>query len=353
MLITEEAPSRSIDLGLDVFYDGKTNYYLLAEGYSREYPIGGLIAEYNRFSLSEIKSIILQCSNLDSAPTIDNAVGFLDELAPKLRDGVGPAAGTMIIVELFYSLEAWFAAIREDRAEEFIASAQFDPPEMKQYVFEGTGYDELGMETLKQMVLTVFVAFCESYSITRHIFENIVDVENEDSDTKEQAIKAFVSLLSQEMAAQRIDFRFTNVEGWFKPLYTIKSSLSLLVFEIAHCVDNNVDFNKCACCGRIFAPDGRKDQIYCNYPSPQNPEKTCREIGAQITRMNKEKTDVATREYRKVYMRYVMTKRRHPENREALKKFHILTEEVKPWRTRLSNGSATTEQFLEWLHTFD
>ncbi|WP_447383730.1 DUF6076 domain-containing protein, partial [Streptococcus pseudopneumoniae] len=81
------------------------------------------------------------------------------------------------------------------------------------------------------------------------------------------------------------------------------------------------------------------------YPSPQDPEKTCKDIGAQVSRSNKEKTDVTTKEYRKVYMRYKMLMRRHPEEESYEEQFNKLTSEVKEWRNKLAHGLATTEEF--------
>lgn len=80
--------------------------------------------------------------------------------------------------------------------------------------------------------------------------------------------------------------------------------------------------------------------------------KTCKDVGAQVTRANKEKNDAATKEYRKVYMRYKMMTNRHPEDTDAAEKFEKLTSEVRDWRNRMAHGSATTDEFLAWLARF-
>jgi len=155
------------------------------------------------------------------------------------------------------------------------------------------------------------------------------------------------------MDMQHIDYRIlATVEKGLESLFTIKSSISLLLFEMAHATQVDQQFVKCENCGRVFVPEGRSDTIYCNYPSPQNKEKTCREIGAQIARANKEKNDVCTREYRKAYMRYKMKTQRHPGNKEAWEKFNKRTTDIKEWRTRLDQGTTTTEEFLTWLESF-
>ena len=128
--------------------------------------------------------------------------------------------------------------------------------------------------------------------------------------------------------------------------------MSLILFETAHVLDTQTPIVKCKNCGQYFVPTGRSDSIYCSYPSPQDSEKTCKDIGAQVSRSNKEKTDVTTKEYRKVYMRYKMLMRRHPEEAEYEEKFNQLTGEVKEWRNKLAHGMATTEEFLAWLTEF-
>lgn len=71
-----------------------------------------------------------------------------------------------------------------------------------------------------------------------------------------------------------------------------------------------------------------------------------------MSRSNKEKTDVTTKEYRKVYMRYKTLMRRHPEEESYEEQFNRLTSEVKEWRNKLAHGMATTEEFLTWITEF-
>ena len=75
-------------------------------------------------------------------------------------------------------------------------------------------------------------------------------------------------------------------------------------------------------------------------------------MGAQNARAEKEKNDVATKSYRKVYMRYMVHMSRHPEDAEKRKKLDQLTEEVKIKRKESQNGVITEEQFLDWLNQF-
>ena len=62
--------------------------------------------------------------------------------------------------------------------------------------------------------------------------------------------------------------------------------------------------------------------------------KCCKEIGAQVARAEKEKNDVATKSYRKVYMRYMTHLSRHPNDEEKRNKLKELTSGIKEWRKK-------------------
>ena len=92
--------------------------------------------------------------------------------------------------------------------------------------------------------------------------------------------------------------------------------------------------------------------MYCTYPFQDNKGKSCKDVGAKVTRAKKERNDIATKEYRRAYMRCIMAMKRHPEDSAVAEKFARLTEEVKSWRDKLDSEQATTEEFLKWLSGF-
>ena len=348
-LITEHE-TNGLDVGLPVLYDGDRNELMF---YDRiiEYPAGAMIAEYARLRARDIKPVIQECSHYADAPTDENLAGFMDDFQDKMRDRFEPVAGTMATMEIFHVIEEWIKADMAGRGDEYLeALSQVTGYEdINEYIFGDTEYDGIGKSTVGQLVLSAYDSFVTSFVHTSYTFDHIVKFASNEEGADEHAMEMLGALFTEMVSMQHIDYRIINIEGRFRSHYIIKTGMSLLTFEIAHWLDKGVEFVKCANCGRYFVPDGRSDQIYCNYPSPQNKEKTCREIGAQITRANKEKNDVVTREYRKVYMRYKMLTKRHPENRVAAKQFAALTDGMRDWRKNLANGSATTEQFLEWL----
>ena len=351
-MITEHETT-NMDVGLPVLYDGDRNE-LLFYGEIIEYPAGAMIAEYARLRARDIKPVILECAHYGDDPTDDNLAEFMDDFQGKMRDRFEPVAGAMATMEIFNVIEEWLKADMDGRGDEYLEVlknvASYE--EINEYIFADTGCSGIGKSTVGHMMLSAYASFVTSFVHVGYTFDHIVKYASQEEGADERAMDMLGALFTEMVSMQHIDYRIVNVEGRFRSHYTIKTGMSLLTFEFAHWLDNGVEFVKCANCGRYFVPDGRSDQIYCSYPSPQNKEKTCREIGAQITRANKEKNDVVTREYRKVYMRYKMLTKRHPENRDAAKQFTALSDGMRDWRKKLANGSATTEQFLEWLGQF-
>lgn len=343
----------NMDFGLAVTYDGKS-YTLMCPEHIREYPVGGLICEYCRLAPTEIKEIILACQGLDKAAVPDNVGPVLMEFHNKLFESFPPVIATMISLEFQNTAQDWMAAIRENRIVELADYYTIhEGDQIQQFILKDTPYQEFGCDTVLQMMLSCYFSFSQDYVHTKYMFERIVEPKEGLEKEREKVVSAYIEMCSSIIDIQHIDFRIlATADKGLESLFTIKSSLSLLLFEISHSIQLNQEFTRCSNCGHIFVPEGRSDAIYCLYPSPQNKNKTCREIGAQVARANKEKNDIVTKEYRKAYMRHQMMTKRHPHDREKRKAFDDLTEGMKAWRKKLAAGTATAEEFLEWLERF-
>ncbi|MBS5115162.1 MAG: hypothetical protein KHY88_05630 [Erysipelotrichaceae bacterium] len=330
--------------GLIVDFDGIRNI-IMYHGL-KEYPIGGLVAEYARLHPTDLKEVILSYKGLDNYPSTDTIADFFPWFVDELESRFGIVTAVMVTFEFMDFVAMVLKKDYKDLTEYFKEISNEDS--VGQYIFDGSGFNSTGSSTNKQLLLSAYYWWAQSYVAFKHSFLMLASENKYD----ENQVMAFWSMFSENIDFQHIDFRIANYEGKFHSLYTIKSSMSLILFEAAHCLDNDVKFVKCENCGEYFVPEGRNDAIYCGYPSLQDKNKTCKEIGAQVTRANKEKNDIATKEYRRVYMKYKMITLRHPENREAIRIFEKLTSEVKILRKKLKNGTITTEDFLKWLNRF-
>lgn len=343
----------NIDYGLSVTYDGKS-YTLMEPNHIKEYPVGGLICEYCRLSPTKIKEVIMQCSDLDRPVNADTVAEFILEFHEKLLEAFPPVCAVMISLEFQNASIDWMRAIREDCVEQFIADyfCREENNQVQDFILADTPYSEFGHSTILQMMLSCYYAFSMNFINVKYMFNHIIGKDG-DSEKREKVLDAYSELYGSLMDMQHIDFRIMAIKDkGLESLFTIKSSLSLVLFEMAHAIQLEQQFTVCANCKNVFVPEGRSDTIYCSYPSPQNEEKTCREIGAQVARANKEKNDIVTGSYRKAYMRHQMMVKRHPHNKEKRKAFEQLTAGMKEWRTDLADGTKTTEEFLAWLEQF-
>lgn len=342
-----------MDYGLSVFYNGGKSYTLVGDGRVKEYPVGGLLCEYCRLAPTELKDIILDCPGLDLEANPDTLLDALMAFQKKVFSKYDPVIAVMVLVEFMTTISEWFQAVRQGNEEDYTSMFHDnDPGEVHNFIFRDTPFATAGRDSVLQMLLSAYLHFADIYSTIKLVFYQIVGYYGEDSPTRENILSGFGHFYSTFIQMQHIDFRIVVTDSGFESMYTLKSSISLLLFDMANSINQEANFKKCPNCEFVFVPDGRSDTVYCSYPSPQNKEKSCREVGAQAARANKEKNDIVTREYRRTYMRLKMKTQRHPGDKDAWDRFSSLTAGIKLWRQDLAQGSKTTEDFLGWLSHF-
>lgn len=349
-MITRE-DELNIDFGLNTIFDGNKYRLIMAQS-DDEYPIGGLICEYMRLTPTDIKDVILSCDGLEKEGSTDNYLDTFLQFHENVNKEFPPVISTMIVLEFMNSADDWFKAVRENHVQKYLGLFDNSYDSVKKYIFENTGCDKVGGDTVLQILLTSYCSFADKYIVTKAMFNQIMESNDTDDESHTRGVEAFAAMYGSHMDMQHIDYRLILTEKGFESLYTIKSSFSLLIFDMAHAINTETNIVKCKNCGHYFVPEGRSDAVYCSYPLRENKEKTCKDVGAQVTRANKEKNDAVTKEYRKVYMRYKMTTNRHPEDAAASERFEQLTSEVREWRNKMAHGTATTDEFLAWLAQF-
>lgn len=349
-MITRE-DELNLDLGLNATFDGKKYQIFTPQGLE-EYPIGGLICEYLRLVPLDIKSVILSCDGLEKEGTEDNYMKSFIDFFRKINREFPPVISRMIIVEFIKARDSWFTAVEEKRVEEYLSQFDLFPKVLNDLIFEGTSIRELGGDTVLQIMLSSYILFANQYVLTKGLFCRVMESDEIIDEEHKMGVEVFTAMFGSYMDMQHIDYRIILTENGFESLYTIKSSISLLIFDLAQCIKTNANIVKCKNCGNYFVPQKRSDSVYCTYPLHNNRGKTCKDVGAQITRANKEKNDLSTKEYRKVYMRLKMAMHRHPDNPEIKEKLSKLTGEIQDWRNKLSQGIVSLSEFIDWLKQF-
>lgn len=338
-----------LDYGLTVQYDGEDNT-VFYDGI-KKYGVGEMMCELARVWPSELKDFITGYEGFSEDFNLDNFDKAFNYLEKKICDKFGVVSARIIVSEFLDLGEDLYKNHDNPEYWKVVNSEDSKSPEIHKFIYEGTGFEGAGVQNIGQMFLTIYEQFAVSYVAFKYLFMNTMDSLQEHEEGDEVEVKV-LGLYGSMVGAQHIDYRLMCIEGGFASVYTIKSCMSLLAFEFAHAYQKNVFFNKCKNCGNYFVLSGRSDAIYCSYPDPKHDNRLCKDIGAQITRANKEKNDVSTREYRKVYMRLNMHLKRHPGDSAVRKSLDKLTSEIKTWRSDLAQGAVTVEEFLEWLKQF-
>ena len=256
----------NIDFGLSVTYDGKS-YTLMELDHIQEYPIGGLICEYCRLSPTEVKDVIMQCSDLDKPVNVESVTRTVLEFHEKLLETFPPVCGVMISLEFQNAAQDWMKAIRENCVEQLTSGffARNENDQIQEFILADTSYTEFGCNTILQMMLSCYYAFSLNYVNTKYMFDHVLG-KNGDSEQRENVLKAYSDFYGGLMDMQHIDYRIlATVDKGLESLFTVKSSLSLVLFEMAHAQQADQRFSVCPNCGNIFVPEGRSDIVYCNY----------------------------------------------------------------------------------------
>lgn len=338
-----------MDVGLNVDFDGKKNIVMEGE-IIKEYPIGGMACEYARLRPTEIKPIIMENPFFNDDNLEENGGQALMSLYEACLEKFGVITAVMILTD-FSNLMADFNRANEDELKELLEplNADKDTSQVKTFILEETGFEEFGISTIGQTMLSAYAGYADCYVAFKHSFNMLASGE----EYEEDQVMAFWGLYASNTDFQHIDFHIMFFDDSFHSIYTIKSSMSLILFEAAHAMDAQTKFVKCKNCGNFFVPVGRSDSVYCGYPAPQDETKECRDVGANATRAKKMKNDVLTQEYRRLYMRLKMAVKRHPEDETAQERLQELTEGMKIRRKQKEEGSLSTDAILEWIASFD
>ena len=336
--------------GMQIEFNGK-KYTLLAANTIKDYAIGELMCELARLNTVGLKDIILKIPNFHDHINAEQIRETLKWIKEQLWKTYPPVTAEMLANAFYlYSDEFIGSGIKQKNAWDQVINQLFSTPDLKEHVLKNTEYDDFGKETNGQFLLTIYAIVCCDILLFEVSFRNLM-MTDEDPEALEK-LQNVLRFYLKCQNVQDIGYRIAYYNHRFNSIYTIKSIISLFLFDTAHVLDSHIYPVKCKNCGEYFIPQKRSDTRYCNYPSPQNPEKTCKEIGAQLTWAKKEKTDDVTREYRKVYMRLKMKVNRHPDNQEAIRQLERLTSGIKEWRKKLENKEAETAEFMEWLKEF-
>lgn len=331
-------------IGMAVEYNNNLNT-VMGNGVVKGYPIGGMLCDYLRFTPAALKDLLTSMPLSTEPDTIENRDQALNWLYERVLGQYGIVAALMMVVDLSSFL---FDISPNDPEKSRIAiamSESFFSDELKAATFSGTPYSTFGTENIGQSFLTAFAPYLQQYSL---IYTTVHDYIDSNYETERIA-----TFFEDNTQFQDIHYRIMLYDGSFHSVYGIKSGMGLALFELAHLSQEKRTIKHCKNCGRLFVPFGRADTLYCGYPTEENPATTCRNVASRSVKARMHKNDLVTQEYRRLYMRYKMALKRHPDNTQLVDRFAELKGEMASKRKLREAAILSSDEILEWLATMD
>ena len=119
-------------------------------------------------------------------------------------------------------------------------------------------------------------------------------------------------------------------------------------------INNSFVLRKCRNCGKYFIPSSRSDSKYCDNVSPQNPSKTCRDIGSKLFYKDKRDSNPVTKAYSTA--RNTISKRVSRCDKNDIKKLKKLTTQFDNLQIgyekrykKYEKGQLSEEDFINWI----
>ena len=216
-------------------------------------------------------------------------------------------------------------------------------PGVEEFISSG----ELNKEKINKN-FSIFISAVLFFVITQILpFQEFVKTI---SAKDEKDFHATVQLINYLSDTEPIEYRIKITENnKFNEIYSTGSILSLLAFDLCNIMKNEVIIKPCANCGKYFTPLKRSDAIYCDRPSPQNSNMTCKEYGTKKLWYDRLKDNISGKLYRNIYMAKQILAKRNPDIKVHQDDFEEYKIQAAQWKKEVKAGIKTDEEFIKWL----
>ena len=302
--------------GVDVYFENKKNFQnviLLPNGKVVFRPAGGMLFEV--MSDANYDLAITKCENM-----IRIYPGYHDPLSPQtLTDGFNWLYGAVqdedadlsVATELFRS--GFSDAIHRVLSE----SKPLD-------TFPCVGVFLESCHAVLVQDLGTFAAYFDALAARDSGIddEDQGELAEEFMDFADEMKDIYTRKLSVRRKFDGREVEFLNISGY----------IQLLAFEYCQMRKKNKVIKICANCGRYFIPPKRRDSIYCQAPAPDDPSRTCQEVGSNRKQAKRIKTDANERLHHQVTSQIGMMRMRARDRGEeelVRQRYHIALEKEK------------------------
>lgn len=160
---------------------------------------------------------------------------------------------------------------------------------------------------------------------------------------------------NDESGSCAFDFDYLRAEFTHKysesaTRYNVEYVEDLGAATLHHLIRHDLTLTQCRICGRYFVPRNRSDELYCEFPSPQNSEKTCKEYGSTHLWYDKLSEDPALKLCRNIRSAKDMLVRRNPDISVYADNLDRFKSESAEWKRKYKNRDCTADEFISWLN---
>lgn len=179
----------------------------------------------------------------------------------------------------------------------------------------------------------------------------VFSIYKETKDSNE-TVESLNDIFSYEKILNTTNNLHKNKNIFYLKSYAINNLKDILNIYFNYFTQENIHIKKCKNCNKYFIPQNRTDEVYCNNPSPQNPNKTCKEYGAKKTYRDEIKSQPLKSEHNKTSQFYRMRINRAKNEKEKSlykKKFNAYKEQYQTKKEQYKKGKLKEADFIEWI----
>jgi hypothetical protein len=186
--------------------------------------------------------------------------------------------------------------------------------------------------------------------ISGFVFQGLIEYENL-YDSEKKVHGHYASVCKQDNINDVLHFA-DNLGKYDSNMsnFHLSDSLSAVCTSLYYLLDRGYTIKKCSNCGKYFVPFNRSDTIYCDRPSPQDSNRTCKEYGAEKLWYDKLKQNEVASLCRKISQAKQKKASRYKDLPIYLEQYERFQKESKQWKSDIKKGLKTEAEFLEWLN---
>lgn len=213
---------------VEVVKDGY-NVYL---GGIKKYKFGEMICQTFNSDISYLKDYIMQSKYLMMNYDHEQSFEMFQDFQDYIRDKYDPMTFIQHTIGIIENLSP----------NNFSFAFMLD--EMKQNSYEllvDTPYDKLGNETLGQQFLTLLYLHLDGFNFYKDVFIEFVNKQNESQRLPDELLVAFDYSFGSSVF-QKMRAFVTTIDTKPKMVYEVTNLMDLVVFEVYHCILNDIKF---------------------------------------------------------------------------------------------------------------